>query len=150
MQRDIWRLGKEASKSCMVCNLLLYFTLRVSKYQISILLTLNVRGPSYFGLTRSISWLLMSLGHQQSWYWLYSIYGGPYLIWGTVLSTCVILMWRDGIKCKDMFMYTLKDLTRKALIKIICDSKNNFLAVNCYLYAKFYSILAEYIYIYLP
>ena len=38
-------------------------------------LTLSVRGPSYLGLTRSISWLLMpwlltSPGHQQPWYWL--------------------------------------------------------------------------------
>ena len=38
-------------------------------------LTLNVRGPSYLGLTRSISWLLMpwlltSPGHQQPQYWL--------------------------------------------------------------------------------
>ena len=34
-------------------------------------LTLNVRGPSYLGLTRSISWLLLtSPGHQQPWYWL--------------------------------------------------------------------------------
>ena len=38
-------------------------------------LTLNVRGPSYLGLTRSISWLLMpwlltSPGLQQPWYWL--------------------------------------------------------------------------------
>ena len=38
-------------------------------------LTLNVRGPSYLGLTRSIPWLLMpwlltSQGHQQPWYWL--------------------------------------------------------------------------------
>ena len=41
-------------------------------------LTLNVRGPSYLGLTRSISWLLMpwlltSPGHQQLWYWLCKI-----------------------------------------------------------------------------
>ena len=41
-------------------------------------LTLNVRGPSYLGLTRSISWLLMpwllkSPGHQQPWDWLYKI-----------------------------------------------------------------------------
>ena len=41
-------------------------------------LTLNVRGPNYLGLTRSISWLLMpwlltSPGHQQPWYWLYRI-----------------------------------------------------------------------------
>ena len=38
-------------------------------------LTLNVRGPSYLGLTRSISWLpmpwlLTSPGHQQPWNWL--------------------------------------------------------------------------------
>ena len=38
-------------------------------------LTLNVPGPSYLGLTRSISWLLMpwllaSPGHQQPWCWL--------------------------------------------------------------------------------
>ena len=41
-------------------------------------LTLNVRGPSILGLTRSISWLLMpwlltSPGHQQPWYWLCKI-----------------------------------------------------------------------------
>ena len=38
-------------------------------------LTLNMRGPSYLGLTRSISWLLMPWrckepGHQQQWYWI--------------------------------------------------------------------------------
>ena len=38
-------------------------------------LTLNVRGPSNLGLTRSIPWLLMPWlltppGHQQPWYWL--------------------------------------------------------------------------------
>ena len=38
-------------------------------------LALNVWGPSYLSLTRSISWLLMrwlltSPGHQQPWYWL--------------------------------------------------------------------------------
>ena len=37
-----------------------------------------LRGPSYLGLTRSISWLLMpwlltSPGHQQPWHWLYRI-----------------------------------------------------------------------------
>ena len=39
------------------------------------LLTLDVWGPSYLGLTRSISWLMMpwlltSPGHQQPWHWL--------------------------------------------------------------------------------
>ena len=42
-------------------------------------LTLNLQGPSYFGLTKSILWLLMprlltSPGHQQPWYWLYRIF----------------------------------------------------------------------------
>ena len=41
-------------------------------------LTLNMQGPSYLGLTRSKSWLLMpwllvSPGHQQPWYWLCKI-----------------------------------------------------------------------------
>ena len=41
-------------------------------------LTLNVRGPSYLSLTRSISWLLMpwllpSPGNRQPWYWLYRV-----------------------------------------------------------------------------
>ena len=41
-------------------------------------LTINVQGPSYLGLTRSISLLLMarlltSPGHQQPWYWLRGI-----------------------------------------------------------------------------
>ena len=39
------------------------------------LLTINMQRPSFLGLTRSISWLLMpwllaSPGHQQPWYWL--------------------------------------------------------------------------------
>ena len=46
--------------------------------RILIVLTLNVRGPSYLSLTRSISWQLMpwlltSPGHQQPWYWLCKI-----------------------------------------------------------------------------
>ena len=50
---------------------LVMFNLGNTRY----ILTLNVRGPSYLGLTRSISWLLMpwlltSPGHQQPWYWL--------------------------------------------------------------------------------
>ena len=40
-----------------------------------LILTLNLWAPSYLGLTRSLSWLLMpwlltSPGHQQPWYWL--------------------------------------------------------------------------------
>ena len=47
-----------------------------SKHCLCVVLTLNVRGPSYLGLTRSISWSLMpwllaSPGHQQPWYWLW-------------------------------------------------------------------------------
>ena len=79
-------------------------------------LTLNVRGPSYLGLTRSISWLLIpwlltSPGHQQTWYWLYRICRSlSYL-----RKDFVISMWRNEIKCKYMFMFTLKNLARKGL-----------------------------------
>ena len=66
------------------------------------LLTLNVRGPSSLGLTRSIPWLLMpwlltSPGQQQPWYWLCRICRS----WSYVrkdLSTCVISMWSNDIK----------------------------------------------------
>ena len=56
----------------------LKFFLFLCKFCIKSLFTLNMRGPSYLGLTRSISWLLMpwlltSPGHLQPWYWLYSI-----------------------------------------------------------------------------
>ena len=48
------------------------------RYNLPFRRLLNMRGPSYLGLTRSILWLLMpwllvSPGHQQSWYWLYRI-----------------------------------------------------------------------------
>ena len=55
-------------------------SLRKRKWIIRLhLLTFNVRGPSYLGLTRSISWLpmpwlLTSPGHQQPWYWLCRIH----------------------------------------------------------------------------
>ena len=62
------------------------------------LLTLNMRGPSYLGLTRSISWLLMQgiSSHGID----YIEYVGPSLTWGSVLSTCVKSMWRNDIKRK--------------------------------------------------
>ena len=61
-------------------------------------------------------WLLTSPGHQQPWHDIYyTEYVGPYLIWGRILSMCVISMWRNDIKCKDMFRFTLKNLARKGL-----------------------------------
>ena len=71
------------------------------------MLTLNVRGPSYLGLTKSISWLLMP--------WLLTS-PGPGLTWGRILRTCDISMWSNGIKCKYMFMFHLKNLACKGLI----------------------------------
>ena len=81
-----------------------------------------MRGPSYFRLTRSVSWLLMpwllmSPEHQQPWYWLCRI--GRFfscLVWGRISTTCVISMWRNDTKCKYMFMFPLKNLSRKGLI----------------------------------
>ena len=64
---------------CMcLAGLLWYQCVSFIVYPESHVLTLNVRGLSYLGLTRSISWLLMpwlptSPGHQQPWYWLCGI-----------------------------------------------------------------------------
>ena len=99
-----------------------FFQMEISnhvKYPWIMMLTLNVRGPSYLRLTRSISWLLMpwlltSPGHQQPRYWLYRIYVGPSLTWGRILS--VKSMWRNDIKCKYMFMIPLKNLAHKGLM----------------------------------
>ena len=84
-------------------------------------LTLNVRGPSYLGLTMSISyllmsWLLASPGHQQPWYWLCRRVG-LCLIWGRTSTTSVTSMWRNDMKCGYMFMFPLKNLACKGLIE---------------------------------
>ena len=42
-------------------------------------------------------------------------YVGPGLTWGRILSTRVISMWSNDTKCKYMFMFPLKKLTRKEL-----------------------------------
>ena len=40
----------------------------------------------------------------------YIEYLGPSPGWGRILSTCVILMWRNDTKCKYMFMFRLKKI----------------------------------------
>ena len=49
----------------------------------------------------------------------YVEYVDPGLTWGRILSTCVISMWRNGTKCKYMFMLTLKNLARKELTFLV-------------------------------
>ena len=45
----------------------------------------------------------------------------PGLTWGRILSTCVISMWSNDIKCKYMFMPPLKTLARNTcVLKIMC------------------------------
>ena len=73
-------------------------------------LTLNMRVPSHLGLTSSISWLLMpwlltSTGHQQLWYIDCVEYVAPGITWGNILSTCVISMWGNGIKCNGLLLW---------------------------------------------
>ena len=81
-------------------------------------LTLNVRGPSYLGLTRSISWLLMpwlltSPGHQQPWHWLWK--RGRFL---SYLKRDLNNLRRINVEKWHkmyiyMFMFLLKNLARK-------------------------------------
>ena len=42
-------------------------------------------------------------------------YVAPGLTRGKILSTCVISMWSNNIKCKYMFMFPLKNSARKEL-----------------------------------
>ena len=117
--------------TCIHKRGLMAFTLfhrKCSRYRSLIwvwkLLTLNVRGPSYLGLARSISWCWCPgflrrqdiSSHDIEYYWPYRVCRS-YLIWGIILSTCVISMWRNDIKCKYMFMFTLKNLACKGLIQ---------------------------------
>ena len=62
---------------------------------------LTLRGPSYLGLTRSISWLLMPLRRQViSSHGIDCIeYVGRSLTWGRIVTTCVISMWKNDTKC---------------------------------------------------
>ena len=39
-------------------------------------------------------------------------YVGPGLTWGRILSTCVLSMWSNDIKCKYMFMFLLKKFSK--------------------------------------
>ena len=96
------------------------------------MLTLNVRGPSYLGLTRSISWLLMpwlltSPGHQQPWYWLYRI-----CRFLSYLRKDFISMWRNDTKCKCMFMFPLKNLARKGLSIFGVVLQLSILKIECW------------------
>ena len=72
----------------------------------------RVGGPSYLGLTRSISLRRQDISSHDT---DYIEYVGPFLTWGRILSSCVKSMWRNGIKCKYVFMFPLKNLARKEL-----------------------------------
>ena len=96
------------------CGIMSYICLILSL----LMLTFNVLGPSQLCLTRSISWLLMpwllaSPGHQQPWYWLCRI--GRSLSYSRRNFKYVLLVWRNDIKCKYMFMFSLKKVARKRL-----------------------------------
>ena len=79
-----------------------------------------MRGPSYLGLTRSISWLLMPWLHKDisSNDIDYVEYVGPGLTWEMILSTCVISMGSSDIKWKYMFIFPMKNLARKELMAV--------------------------------
>ena len=73
-RKPIWRSGTGTFKWCHLHWYSMNQTVMVIRYQIMKSLTLKVWGQSYPSLTWSISWLLMSWllvspGHQQPWYW---------------------------------------------------------------------------------
>ena len=82
------------------------FAIRDPFKQHGLNLTLNVRGPSYLGLSRSIS-----LRRQGICYVEYVLV----LLEEGFLSTCVRSIWSNDIKCKYMFVFPLHNLARKEL-----------------------------------
>ena len=59
-------------------------------------------------------WRRKEPGHQQPWYCLCRICRSWFYL-RRILSTCVISMWSNDIKCKYMFMFPLKNLACKGL-----------------------------------
>ena len=93
-------------------------------------LTLNMRGLGYFGLTRSISWLLMlwflaSPGHQEPWYWLWKI-GKSWSYTRKNFNIYGMSVWRNDIKYKYMLMFPLQNLARKELLYWIISNQVTF------------------------
>ena len=104
--------GAQSSVACRPQYLLHGISINANMGGLLENLTLNVRGQSYLGLTRSTSWLLMSWlftssGHQQPWYLLCKICTS----WSNLrkdFSTWVIYMTSNDIKCEYMFMFPLQ------------------------------------------
>ena len=51
----------------------------------------------------------------------YVEYVDPGLTWGKILSTFVISLWSNDIKCKYMAMFSLKNVARN---KLMCSTNN--------------------------
>ena len=95
--------------SCTALGVVILYQVFMS--HIITFLSLKVWVPSYHGLTRSISWLLMpwllvSPGHQQPWYWLCKLCRSltPCLTQGRISITHVMSVCRNDINCKYMFI----------------------------------------------
>ena len=95
-------------------------------YMIASLITVNVRKPSYPELTRSISWLLMlwllaTLSHQHSWYWLWKI--GKTLPSMRISSICFVSVCRNNRHYNHLFKFLLKILACKGLPSVLFSQR---------------------------
>ena len=97
----------------------------------SLTLTLNVRGQSYLGLIRSMSWLLMpwlhaSPGHQHQWYWLRRM--GKFVSYlRTDFNYMCHVNVEEWYKMQRYVLFPLKDLARKGLTQ----TPTSFLKQTC-------------------
>ena len=79
-----------------------------------------MRVLGYRGITRPVPWLLMlwlllSLGHQQPWHRLSRL--GMFLSYARKDFSCVYTRCGDNINCKYTFMFLLKNVARKGLLR---------------------------------
>ena len=68
----------------------------------------------------------------------YVEYVGPGLTWEWILSSCVISMWSNDIKCKYMFMFPLNNLARKE----DCDLTHTYITGQIHLFTICVSVVA--------
>ena len=92
----------------------------------------NVWGPSYLGLTRSISlllmpWLLASPGHQQPWYWLCRLDRSLSYLRKDFNDLCHINV-EEWHKMYIYVMFPLKNLARKGYQLNLISHKG---AISC-------------------
>ena len=116
---DFWWLKSDILSSFDYRNVI-FRDILLQKYGIQLHVTLLLLRPEYSGITRSIPWLLMpwlllSPGHQQSWYWLCTMW--------TFLSSL-------GVNIRNLWHFNVKQWGERQAPFFLNSRKFNTTRVN--------------------